>query len=259
MTNNFIKQKQVIYFLASASKSKLIYTDIFFIVLALFLGFISWKNIINYIPIHLGLEYDYSIPNIYNFLKWMAVSYAFFALWTHSLQIIHAVLSVIFISIFFDDSFEIHEKINATLSQLSGVPAHYAGAFLLMALAFTAGLLTWFAVKKSSNESRAQAKIITILLGCLVIVGGGLDAFQSEIRDIFPRKYSWHLAYAVGVLEDGLELIIASLILLASRTFLKEYIKKNSHSIHNDPRCTTTIARFARDAEPRAGHRSEDG
>lgn len=231
MAYNFTEKNKAFNFLTSSLKSKLIYADIFFILFAFLLGVFSWKNIINYIPPHLGLEYDYSIPNIYNFLKWLAVSYIFFALWTHSRQIIHAALSAIFLCIFLDDAFELHEKVNAFTSQLLGISAHYAGAFLLMALAVTAGLLAWSAVRKSSKESRVQAKLVIILLGCLVFVGGGLDTFQSEVRDILPRKYSWHLSYGIGVLEDGFELIIASLALLSSQRFLEKHIKENINNV----------------------------
>lgn len=197
-------------------KSRLIKLDLFFISMALILGIMVWQNVIGYVPARLGLEYDYSIGNIYNFSKWLAVAFVFFALWTHSHQPIHIVLSIVFTGVFVDDAFEVHEKINAITARISGIPAHYAGAILLIALSAAAGFLMWVVWSKSDKNSQLQARVVIILMGFLVLFGGGLDTLQSD--------FSGNLAYGIGVFEDGVELLVASTVLVASRIFLKEYV-----------------------------------
>jgi hypothetical protein len=197
-------------------KSRLIKLDLLFISMALILGIMVWQNVIGYVPARLGLEYDYSIGNIYNFSKWLAVAFVFFALWTHSHQPIHIALSIVFTGVFVDDAFEVHEKINAITARISGIPAHYAGAILLIALSAAAGFLMWVVWSKSDKNSQLQARVVIILMGFLVLFGGGLDTLQSD--------FSGNLAYGIGVFEDGVELLVASTVLVASRIFLKEYV-----------------------------------
>lgn len=190
--------------------------DLFFVFLASLLGIMAWHNKIEYVPATFGLEYDYSIANIYNFFKWIAVAFMLFALWTHSHQFIHAVLSIIFTIVFIDDAFEVHEKINSATANIIGIPAHYAGAILLIFLSAAAGILVRAVWNKSKKKSQLQARMILILMGCLVLFGGGLDTIQSN--------FSGNLAYAIGVIEDGVELVIASLVLISSREFLEDAI-----------------------------------
>lgn len=210
--------------------SPLIKIDIIFIMTATFLAFMSWMDFIDRVPPRLGLEYDYSIANIYNFLKWLAIAFVFFALWTHSRKTIHLYLSLVFTGVFFDDAFELHERANAIISSAFNIPAHYAGAFLLAALAFVAATVIWLAWKKADAKSKIHAKKITLLISCLIIFGGGLDTLQSEISNVVPQAYSSPVAHGVGIIEDGLELLIASLVLMASRSFLMEVIRNNGHS-----------------------------
>lgn len=197
-------------------KSKLIKLDLFFILLASFLGIMVWQSGIEYVPARLGLEYDRSIGNIYNFFKWLAVAFLFFAVWTHSHQPIHAILSIIFLGVFIDDAFEVHEKINAVTARITGIPAHHAGVLLLIFLSSIAGALLWSVWSKSKSESKLQAKITAILIGFLIFFGGGLDTIQSS--------FSGNLAYGIGVIEDGVELIVASIVFIFSREFLKDFL-----------------------------------
>lgn len=188
-----------------------------FILMALFLGVMVWSYTIDHVPARLGLEYDYSFGNIYNFFKWLAVSFVFFALWTHGAQIIHASFSIIFMGVFLDDAFELHEKINSITSKGLGIQANYAGVILLLGLTVISGFLIFIAWRRSNKESRAQANIIIMLMGFLIFFGGAIDTLQSDL--------SGGLAYGFGVIEDGLELIVASIVLTTSRDFLEKAIK----------------------------------
>lgn len=206
--------------LNSAKKSVFIWIDLFFIFTALLLGFLNWKNIISAIPFNFGLEYDYSFGNIYNLSKWFFISITFIILWTRSRQPLYVALSVVFAGVFFDDAFQVHEKVNSAISLLLSVPSHYVGVFLLLGLTFFSGILILASWKSSSVESRLYARNIAFLVVVLILVGGGLDTLQSEVYDISPRKFAWHLTYGIGVIEDGLELLIASMILIYSKLVL---------------------------------------
>ncbi len=86
----------------------------------------------------------------------------------------------------------------------------------MIALSAAAGFLMWVVWSKSDKNSQLQARVVIILMGFLVLFGGGLDTLQSD--------FSGNLAYGIGVFEDGVELLVASTVLVASRIFLKEYV-----------------------------------
>jgi len=178
-----------------------------------------WHSAISHVPARLSLEYDYSFGNIYNFLKWLAVSFVFFLLWVHNRQAIHASFSVVFMGVFIDDAFEIHEKMNSVTSEALGIPANHAGVILLLGLTLISGFFIFIAWRNSNTKSRMQSNVIIMLMSCLIFFGGGLDAIQSELSGV--------LAYGFGIIEDGLELMIASTVLTTSRKFLEEAMKFN--------------------------------
>lgn len=195
----------------------LVVTDGLFILTALLCGVAAWVGLLDRVPRRLGLEYDQSIANIWNYLKWAGVSVLFAHLWRVSHSPVHLAASVIFLAIFLDDAFELHEAANGLLAQMAGGMArHQMGAVVLIVLALGAGLLMALAWHQSDKATRAGMVPVIALTAALIVVGGSLDLVQSEVGAWVPPAVGRILGFGIGVLEDGAELVFGSLILAAT-------------------------------------------
>lgn len=195
----------------------MVVTDGLFILTALLCGFAAWVGLLDRVPRRLGLEYDQSIANIWNYLKWAGVSVLFAHLWRVSRSPVHLAASVIFLAVFLDDAFELHEAMNGLLAQMAGGMArHQVGAIGLVLLALGAGLLIAFAWHQSDKAARAGVVPVIGLTAALIVVGGSLDLVQSEVGAWVSLAPARILGFGIGLLEDGAELIFGSLILAAT-------------------------------------------
>lgn len=208
--------------LAPAAKA-LISVDILFILTAFFGGFAVWIGGLDQMPRRLGLEYDHSLGNIWNYLKWAVIAGLFARLWWQHRAPVHAAAAVIFTGVFLDDALELHEASNAILSGLTGgLAPHRAGAVLLIVLALGAGALMAWAWRRSSPPVRHAMLPIVGVTVLLIVLGGGLDLLQSEVQDWAGPATGRILRFGVGLLEDGTELLLASLILSATLALRRE-------------------------------------
>lgn len=192
----------------------LLVTDGLFILIALLCGFAVWVGVLDRMPRQLGLEYDHSFANIWNYLKWAVVCVLFALLWRRSQSAVHLAASVIFLAIFLDDAFELHETANGFFARMSGGMArHRVGGIVLVVMALGAGLLMALAWRTSDKASRAGLVPVIGLIAALIVVGGGLDLMQSEVATWGTPAMGRILGFGIGLVEDGAELVFGSLIL----------------------------------------------
>ncbi|MFN7225431.1 MAG: hypothetical protein ACK4MS_15585 [Paracoccaceae bacterium] len=201
----------------ASSARVLISIDILFILTALLCGFAVWMGWLDQMPRRLGLEYDHSLGNIWNYLKWVVIAGLFARLWWQGRAPVHAAAALVFAGVFFDDALELHEAVGARVASLmQGPTVHHAESMLLIILALGAWGLVTLAWRGSSPSARRDMSGILVLTGLLIVLGGSLDLLQSEVRDWVPATAGRILGFGIGLLEDGTELILASLILAST-------------------------------------------
>lgn len=188
--------------------------DAVLIGLALVAGGAAWLGWLESNPRHLGLAHEHSIANVWNYLKWALIAALFSHLWWSNPVPLYGAAAVVFGAVFLDDAFELHEKANALVSLFAGnLAPQRAGAVVLGILSLGAAGVMAKAWSHSPQEARNRLKPLLKVTVFLIFVGGGLDLAESEARNMFLGSAGKMLGFALGILEDGTELIIGSAIL----------------------------------------------
>jgi uncharacterized membrane protein len=129
-------------------------------------------------------------------------------------QAVLAAWSAVFGMLLADDYFRLHERVAQAVSTNLAIPATYAqpvgevvwlgGVGLVLATAIAVGH------RFAAREWRAASRVLTVLLGLLVLCGVVVDAAHA----LLAAGYPWNVMFIV--LEDGGEL----LLLAVAVTFL---------------------------------------
>jgi hypothetical protein len=169
-------------------------------------------------PAHrlLSIEADNSYPEVFQYLKflWLALLLALLAWRNRALG--YLPWGALFLYLLLDDVLRLHEDGGAALSDawqlpaLLGLRSKDLGELAVSALAALALLppiaLAW---RRGDAGLRCLSRRLALLLGLLVLVGIGLDLLATALRPVgLPRLL-------LGTLEDGGEMVVASLMLAA--------------------------------------------
>ena len=183
----------------------------------LLLGFYVYATIeptINSLPF--SPENDRGYPEMFQYLKWCLIIVMFFIVAWKRRYPSYIVWALVFTYFLLDDAFRIHERFGGVMAEYVtftpplGLRAQDIGEFTIVALAGTILLIAIaFAYNKGSPLFRAASKDILLLIAGLVFFGVIVDMAHISI---FSFIANWKLDYTIGLIEDGGEMIMASLI-----------------------------------------------
>lgn len=173
--------------------------------LLIVLGFnVSWPDFWN-------IGRDWSAGEIFNYIKWLAISGIFASAFLHYRHPIYACLSVVFLLILADDSLQLHERSGSLpLIDVAGnLPLTQALSevlfwFVLGLLCLGIILTVW---RKTPKEIRRKLWTVLLLFSGVVASGVVVDFFHQFTGE--KTVFSGVLL----LLEDGGEMFFASLML----------------------------------------------
>jgi hypothetical protein len=159
---------------------------------------------------HLGHDGSYS--EMFQYAKAYALACTFAALWWRYRQAVFGAWMLLFVFVLCDDALRIHERYGEALAtQLAypsvlGLRAKDLGELTVwtaFGLGFAALLFATY--RRSSAEARRASRVLGLLFAILVFFGVALDMAHEAVSGRFLR-------HALGVIEDGGEMLAMSLI-----------------------------------------------
>lgn len=159
-----------------------------------------------------SLDTDQGYGEVYQYFKWVGIVLMFVALYKNKRAFLYLHWLLLFVYLFLDDSLLIHETAGAWLANLLQLPALYSlqgydlGELIIAVFAGFFFLTTLFlAYPLSEPAARAVSQNLILMLAGLAFVGVVGDVLHAM------AKNAWLSAW-LGVIEDGGELILVSLI-----------------------------------------------
>lgn len=159
-----------------------------------------------------SIENERGYAEYYQHLKELAVALIALALMIKSTDALYLCWTLLFTYLFVDDSFEIHESFGLQLSRNLNFTSAYglrAQDFGELIVSGVAGLS--FAVLLAISFSRGKKRAIhesKVLLAMLLAL-----AFFGVLVDMVHIRVSGPWSYRLGIVEDGGEMLVISIIL----------------------------------------------
>ncbi len=162
---------------------------------------------------------DRSIAEFYGYLKVLLAAACLIATWRSTRQAIYLSWAVVLTIVVMDDAFMVHENLGVWLSPfdpdqtIAGLPADHFGELVTWGLMGIVALAALYAGFRASipDESRWTLAIAASFAGLI---------FFAVIVDIFAVGLKG-IVRGVGMIEDGGELVMMSLMLFAAVTIMR--------------------------------------
>jgi hypothetical protein len=169
-----------------------------------------------------SLESETGLPEYYQNLKELAAALIVFALLFKSADLLYLCWTLLFTYLFIDDSFEIHETYGLRLSR------HFTPAYGLrtqdygeLVVSVTAGLvfvaLLVIGYRRGKPRVRQESKVLLGMVLALAVFGVLFDMAHVKVL-----SHPWN--HRLGMIEDGGEMLVMSIILWYVFTNLQEYV-----------------------------------
>lgn len=181
-------------------------------------------GVIKYLPEYLQVTEDRSIPEYFNYLKWFIVTVSLIWIAVRDRTWIPFCWGLIFLYVLFDDSFQLHETLGGLVSQRLGFvtsldlsPQDLGEILVFSVMGFAMIALYVAAIRIGKPELRSMSNWFL-----LVFVGEGFfGVFIDAVHSIVLTDAGFHengvsfaiwlLSNALGLMEDGGEMLVASL------------------------------------------------
>jgi hypothetical protein len=176
------------------------------------------KQAIAEIPHWMDVAADWSLPEMFNYFKWLMIVVALLAIASRERAWSAVVWAAVFLMIFLDDAFQLHESLGTGLAASADFRnmAYFRGQdFGEIAIFGLMGLVVALLLIKHSPRkgtlSYVLAKRYLTIVGGLVVFGVLVDAAHIVIQMMTAGyRYGWPISYAIGLIEDGGEMVVAS-------------------------------------------------
>lgn len=169
-----------------------------------------------------SIENEMGYAESYQHIKQLAVALAAFALLLKGADLLYLCWTLLFTYLFIDDSFELHETLGLRLSNnftsAYGLRTQDYGELLV---SITAGLvfvvLLAISYRRGKRKARDESKVLLPMVLVLAFFGILVDMAHVEVA-----SNPWH--HRLGIIEDGGELLVMSIILWYVFTNLQENV-----------------------------------
>ncbi|MCF2905705.1 hypothetical protein L0666_11965 [Octadecabacter sp. CECT 8868] len=164
----------------------------------------------------------WSIPSIYIYLKWVVASLVLaIAARKHGEKWL-GLAALVFLILLIDDSGEIHESIGRAIGPLLPFEnayylraQDYASLIGMALLAFLVFGTLALSHQSSPPKARIWPRRLVYLILSLAFFGVVMDLLHGIVRQS-GRGGSWNLLEVVAILEDGGEMMVASVLLVVA-------------------------------------------
>jgi hypothetical protein len=162
----------------------------------------------------LSIERDRGYAEMYQYLKWIWIISLLVYISLQKRAFNYFAWVLVFTYFFFDDALHIHELVggyignNLNVAPAFGLRLQDFGELIVSA---TAGIsliaFVMWAYRRGSQDFKNISKDILLLIGALVFFGVVVDMAHIAIR------LGWLVTFILGVIEDGGEMLVVTLIL----------------------------------------------
>lgn len=175
--------------------------------------------LVSAVPPMLKITEDRSIPEYFNYLEWLVIFAGLLWLGLRDRWLAPLLWSAVFFLILIDDSFQVHEQIGRLVSTYLALPDFtlFYGSDIGEIIVFSAmGALaigiTLILLTRRDMVSRWLSRRYFLIVLALAFFGVGVDAMHSIIAHMTEgTRFAMVLAQLFGMIEDGGEMVIASL------------------------------------------------
>lgn len=171
-----------------------------------------------------SIENESGYAEYYQHIKELAVALIAFALMIKSADLLYLCWTWLFTYLFIDDSFELHETLGLRLSRKLNFTSAYglrAQDFGELLVSITAGLsfavLLAISYRHGKKRARHESKVLLAMLLALAVFGVLVDMVHIEVV-----SNPWN--YRLGIIEDGGEMLVVSIMLWYVLTNFQEYV-----------------------------------
>lgn len=217
----------------------------------------SWLELVPATPYLLRLEEPHSLASLAICAKWLAAAVLLALAWRASRQPLLAGLALLFFVLFLDDGLELHERLGTSfarqleLPSVGGLRGDDLGELVAWALLGLSGLALLVAgYYRSSPATRRLGHLFMAGFAGLAVFGIGVDLVSAASRgidDAFAGAFAGRaLRLALRLLEEGGELMIASLLVFLAFTVQRTVADRPSHLVDRDEKPTAIGAALPR-------------
>lgn len=170
----------------------------------------------------IDLGWERSYPSDMMYLEWLAVAVLLYLVWWRNRDLAYFAVASVFLLILVDDYIEIHEWTGKVLGGHASNTADAIGelvGFGLLAVLAAALLATGWV--RGRKRGRLHMIVFVSLIGLIALFAVGVDFVHALAQGISDDRWRLPLADFGAVLEDGGELVFASLtVVYALHVFL---------------------------------------
>lgn len=205
--------RHAVSMLHSGTTATLLVADTLLITLHAGLGLFILAGVIFTFPEILRIDRDWSLSEVFNYLKWIALIGALLALFSRQKSPIFLAISLVCVVALLDDSLQLHEGFGGPLIDALAFGwnlPHGTGEMVFMAATgmLIAGPLI-YSWRRASHKVREQIAPLLALFGGAIFCAGGIDFLHSQAAAVTPNSMK---AGILGILEDGGEMVFLSLM-----------------------------------------------
>jgi len=177
-----------------------------------------WLGVTPRILYMLDIGSDRTLAEWANYLKWLACLILLWRAWRlHRAPVLLACLPV-FLGILIDDAFQYHESRGVVYERLLQLQPHWglhaSGVGQLIAFGLmgaVCALILGIGYAASDAAGRAIGLRFLAVFAALILVGVAVDALHEAVGALLPWRYGGLPGIALTLLEEGGELVLASL------------------------------------------------
>lgn len=183
-------------------------------------GGLVWLDVLPAVPVELRVDAAWGVGNVLTYGKWLLCVVFLLLAWRAVRQPVLLGLAAIFLAILLDDSLQLHERLGTTLALAWELPEAWGlrpddlGELVVWALFGGSCLVVFLAGYRASAAAWRRTGEV-FLLGFLALAACGIALDMLHVMT-FPLAAAGEagrvLKFAVGLAEDGGEMIVASLI-----------------------------------------------
>lgn len=197
----------------------LLILDFTFILVNVIAAIAKDLDLIAAVPPMLKITQDRALPEDFNYLKWLIICVGLVWMGLRDRWLAPALWAAVFLLILIDDSFQLHEHIGSQLSGWLELPDYaliYGNDVGEVAVFAAMGLLALSIVGVLFGQRDRASRLLSgrylLIVLALGFFGVGIDVMHSVVSHLtYEGSVASVLAQVFGVLEDGGEMLVASL------------------------------------------------
>lgn len=197
----------------SRTMATLLIADMLLVTLHASLGFLILAGATSTFPEILRIDRDWSLGEVFNYFKWLALIGTSLALFYRKKSPIFLAIAIVCVVALLDDSLQLHESFSGPLTDALAFGWNWPrGTGELVFMAATGMLIAGpliYGWRRSSHKVREQIVPLLTLFGGAIFCAGGIDFLHGQMTAVAPNSIK---AGILGIIEDGGEMVFLSLM-----------------------------------------------